>query len=290
MKETTVYLHIGRHKTGTTTIQSILSSNYDILLENGVLYPKTGREDYQKINHHGLFGDTTKIKKKDISIDIEIVRKLRLEILSSNCETVIISSEVFSRPLINFDSIRLLSEILGFKIKLIVYLRKQSTFLLSSYAERIKQGIVQKYEQPLDINLELDYLEFLNSFEEIFGADNITIFIFEDNNGSQLFKNFISEINIDLYKKCKIDSTKFNEKLCWSYLYFLGSIKNPYLKRMFSNSYVRTLLNKFFIVLFKNEAPISKEKMDEIDECYRISNSFLIEKYKVIGGTSWNIK
>lgn len=35
----TVTLHIGRHKTGTSSIQSTLAANYDLLRSRGVLYP-----------------------------------------------------------------------------------------------------------------------------------------------------------------------------------------------------------------------------------------------------------
>ncbi len=42
---TTVYLHIGIPKTGTTSIQSFLFNNRDQLLEAGILYPLTRRSE-----------------------------------------------------------------------------------------------------------------------------------------------------------------------------------------------------------------------------------------------------
>ncbi|MEH2367578.1 hypothetical protein [Nostoc sp.] len=39
---TTIYLHIGMPKTGTTCLQKALFKNRDKLLENGYLYPMSG--------------------------------------------------------------------------------------------------------------------------------------------------------------------------------------------------------------------------------------------------------
>ena len=39
---TKLILHIGGHRTGSTSIQAALSSSFDELLKNGILYPKAG--------------------------------------------------------------------------------------------------------------------------------------------------------------------------------------------------------------------------------------------------------
>ena len=39
------FLHIGLMKTGTTALQRTLAQNYDELMRDGVLYPKTARFD-----------------------------------------------------------------------------------------------------------------------------------------------------------------------------------------------------------------------------------------------------
>ncbi|EIR9775691.1 hypothetical protein LYY52_001707 [Campylobacter coli] len=37
----TAYVHIGIAKTGTTSIQDFLTQNYDLLINQGFLYPKS---------------------------------------------------------------------------------------------------------------------------------------------------------------------------------------------------------------------------------------------------------
>jgi len=44
----TVYLHIGLHKTGTSTIQFFLANNREKLAELGYLYP------FKQVAHHNL--------------------------------------------------------------------------------------------------------------------------------------------------------------------------------------------------------------------------------------------
>ena len=45
-----LYLHIGTEKTGTTTIQSFLAANRDLLKRNRILYPRAPGEQ----NHRAL--------------------------------------------------------------------------------------------------------------------------------------------------------------------------------------------------------------------------------------------
>jgi len=44
MEQINLYIHIGLHKTGTTSIQNFLTLNENILSKKGYLYPATGRK------------------------------------------------------------------------------------------------------------------------------------------------------------------------------------------------------------------------------------------------------
>ncbi|MBZ4023568.1 hypothetical protein CKO11_13985 [Rhodobacter sp. TJ_12] len=48
-----IILHIGTHKTATTTIQNVFYRNAALLARHGILYPKLGKPT----GHHGLSGD-----------------------------------------------------------------------------------------------------------------------------------------------------------------------------------------------------------------------------------------
>lgn len=49
----TVYLHIGTHRTGSTSIQRFLANGEEALADRGVIYPKTGRPDTEWSNRYG---------------------------------------------------------------------------------------------------------------------------------------------------------------------------------------------------------------------------------------------
>ena len=42
----TVILHVGPHKTGTTALQATFAGQADLLARNGVIYPRTGRDNF----------------------------------------------------------------------------------------------------------------------------------------------------------------------------------------------------------------------------------------------------
>ncbi len=49
----TVYLHIGTHRTGSTSIQRFMANAEEALAEQGIIYPKTGRPDTDWTNQYG---------------------------------------------------------------------------------------------------------------------------------------------------------------------------------------------------------------------------------------------
>jgi hypothetical protein len=99
-----LYLHLGLHKTGTTSLQYLLHDRMQVLCERGYLYPGTGRHPRAHVQHaivsramrpreevrqsaFGLAGDVnSKI----------VIRALLHEIDLSGCKNVILSSEEFA--------------------------------------------------------------------------------------------------------------------------------------------------------------------------------------------------
>lgn len=54
-----VVIHIGTHKTATTTIQDTFSQNAKLLRQHGVIYPRLSRFT----GHHGLVSDWGRLPK-----------------------------------------------------------------------------------------------------------------------------------------------------------------------------------------------------------------------------------
>ena len=73
-----IIIHIGRHKTGTTSIQHFLVLNEELLLNQyGIYYPEIGRCPLFKY-HHPLFSDWGANKKNDLPPVIVPVAELEL--------------------------------------------------------------------------------------------------------------------------------------------------------------------------------------------------------------------
>ncbi|WP_250462468.1 hypothetical protein [Microbulbifer litoralis] len=91
-----IILHIGPHKTGSTSLQSALRSNRAELEDVGVLYPVTGtgKSDARIHGQHNLAWDVGGDYR--FKSDLGSWDELRDEIHNSNCEYVFISSEAFS--------------------------------------------------------------------------------------------------------------------------------------------------------------------------------------------------
>ncbi len=154
-------LHIGTPKTGTTHIQDTLSANYSTLLDLGFLYPKAGREfENRKLQprHIGLrFAcESMDIPANGLMPSMGLSEKsareayrnkfwtdLDHEISNSvGLHTVVLSDEA----LFIFQNERMTKELLSqmrprfSEIEIVVYVRKPSDYLASSYSQGVKMG------------------------------------------------------------------------------------------------------------------------------------------------------
>ena len=91
-----IVLHIGRQKTGTTSIQRFLAANEQVLADAGILYPKTGRLEGGHSAHHELAVALNENESDGHSLQ-QLRKQLSTELLNSAAETIIFSSEAFQR-------------------------------------------------------------------------------------------------------------------------------------------------------------------------------------------------
>jgi hypothetical protein len=95
-------IHVGLHKTGTTTVQNSLYNSKEELLKLGILYPDIFNE-YPNCGHHLLPGClipnhkflNTKYKNRSLDVNYYL-NKIQDQIKSHNPKLLVISSEVFS--------------------------------------------------------------------------------------------------------------------------------------------------------------------------------------------------
>ena len=155
MAQKHLYLHIGTEKTGTTSIQTTLRENVDKLKEKGILYPYFPL--LQK-NHSGFtysfLGDEAipellkGVGAEDMLSMATINPRFILDILNkqireSDCDTVIISSEVLHSHITTKEEIAQIkkwAEEHFDHVTVICYLRKQIDMLTSGFSTQIKEG------------------------------------------------------------------------------------------------------------------------------------------------------
>lgn len=180
-------LHIGTHKTATTTIQNVLWGNRTILGKNGIEYPKLGyNTKFDITGHHGIIFDWLTLPPVyKLPMDSRRTLTALANDYGDSDVTVVLSSEEFSRfgpNKVDFAEFRDCVSAFD-RIEVICFLRTQWQLLQSTYLELSKKSVVQRTPQIaagakknghvsgvyMDFNLLLDHL-LLN-----FSEDEITL-------------------------------------------------------------------------------------------------------------------
>lgn len=172
-----IVLHIGLHKTGTTSIQASLVDSYDALLGRGILYPRAGRAG---VAHNWLAEELliTDTPISEVPSHVDIVE----EALVARPEAIIISAEgltvspdglpVTSRRPVEWAR-RLSEELQPHRIEVLAYVRPQWEYVESAYAELVKLGLTwepfDRYVERTTADDGLDYLEKFRPWRQAFG-------------------------------------------------------------------------------------------------------------------------
>jgi len=196
----TIYIHIGPHKTGTTTIQHALYSNEDRLLQAGILCPKSGRSFPSSAAIHNLGFELLSYKRK-FDPKYGTWKDLQKEIFHSDerIHKVILSSEVLS--VLDLRQIRFIKNILkNYNIKIIMYLRRQDEAIQSSWVEHVRNAgqkpIIDSFFNWLKkFNYRVgntDYLNIIKKWQQIFSKTNMILRIFDPSQfRGSLFNDFL---------------------------------------------------------------------------------------------------
>ncbi|MDZ8136260.1 MAG: hypothetical protein RM049_13290 [Nostoc sp. DedQUE04] len=203
---TTIYLHIGMPKTGTTCLQKALFNNRDKFLENGYLYPMCGikhnaKEIVNRYCHNTLAHCLMGLEDKDNTLSISIWEELKTEIDFINPKNVIISAEAFTSFEIFYqpETLAKIKDLLKeYEIKVVIYLRKQDDFLESSYCYMVKLGACSVGIKELfnEYQYIFNYYQILENWADIFGYDNMIVRLFaKSNTKNHIFADFLGVIN-----------------------------------------------------------------------------------------------
>lgn len=140
------------HKTGTTTLQNFLYKNRDLLIQHDIYVPESGRRlvpNHQDrplskgvgAGHHNLAWECNSDPR--YSKRYGGFKQLKQELLKIESNRVVISSEDFGsfpNKVKNHKFLRDFFTELGFRVKVIAFIRPQYKLFDSIYSEQIKNG------------------------------------------------------------------------------------------------------------------------------------------------------
>jgi hypothetical protein len=164
-------LHIGRHKTGTSSLQKFLDMNRAALRERGFDYADEGRG--RKIAHHELadvFARRVRAKFKELSAEEKTKVSAVVDAVRAT-PVVLLSSEAFQ----NAEPQIVAQYFLRGRTKVVCYLREQAEYVISAYQQKVHATnhwlSLEESVQPLVVN----YDAFLHSWENAFGRDALQV-------------------------------------------------------------------------------------------------------------------
>ena len=183
-----LYIHIGQHRTGTTSLQNFLASNRKVLYDKGIIYPKFLKPAsshffawYYGFGNRRL-NDIEKSQVKDI------LRSIRCDAIK-NSKDILISSEILFSGITRSKLVKIRKQFSDFDLKIICYLRRQDRYILSFYTQFLKNRKVLDMESYINKKVFRWYHSFylpgynwykkLKSYSSIFGKENLIVKPFE---------------------------------------------------------------------------------------------------------------
>lgn len=203
-----IVLHIGTHKTATSSLQLFLHENSKALKESGIVYPQL---DESKA-HHSLLLKWFDIHSKACGRQTKSANQLWAEVVNlcnTTSDTVVVSSEEFSRIGLNqCDPAEIRDLLHSHNVRIVVYLRRQDLFLESCYnqirkahlnAPEFKEFIENDFAGSYLEHLPLDYHTLIDRWSSAFGTQSMIVKIFDKSLfvNESIYEDFLSILSDD---------------------------------------------------------------------------------------------
>lgn len=169
-------LHIGRHKSGTSSLQAYLAAHPERLAAEGIVYPRAGR---QGIAHHALAGVLQqRAMREDPQRAQTTLAQFRLdlgrELAGSTARRILLSSEAFQ----NGRASDVAQAFDPAASSVVVYLREQADYVVSSYQQLVH---ARQHSGPLATYAEapaVDYDQFLAGWRAAWPASSLQVGVY----------------------------------------------------------------------------------------------------------------
>jgi hypothetical protein len=212
---TTIYLHIGMPKTGSTTLQHFFRQNYEALRERGYLYPTSGRGKY---DHHSQLRfvaagldywlyflylrwiESPDWYRREPGFD-RLRQQLFDEICESGTPSVILSSEWFTLWNMRGRDIRRLARLfVGADVRPVMYIRRQDEAIQSFYSVLLKGRLPIGFKPNL-----MKYIPFFRydsvyrCWAKVFGHNKMIVRCYDQILDKDIRLDFLSVLNLNDY-------------------------------------------------------------------------------------------
>jgi hypothetical protein len=288
-------LHIGTEKTGSTSIQHFLAKNRLPLREAGILFPRAPGLDNQRALTviaeestednvlRSMFGVRTPDDLDRFRADLR--QKLWEELAAGGCSRVVMSNEHCSSRLrhpLQVEYLRtFLSEFFD-RIRILVYIRRQDDFLVSTYSTMVKTGRTVPIEVPRTKahTRRYDHWVLLSLWAKVFGRENIICRRYDraDLVEGDVIHDFGAQIGIPKTPDFERPGVT-NESLDADALEFLR-VFNRYFNR---TGYRSKLIKTLAAISNGPLVTLPEKELADFMACFRESNEMVALEY--LGGT-----
>ncbi|MEI8148785.1 MAG: hypothetical protein WCG62_06870 [Actinomycetes bacterium] len=208
--------HVGTHKTGTTSIQTMMGAHREFFETQGVLFPYAGH--VRNGGHHNIAWELN----GDAGYDPQLgtLADLATELAATTLSSVILSSEDFEfwhlRPDL-LAQIKHVAEGAGFSVEVLLVLRPVTEYVESLYKELLKHGLSVSRRTFVETiattgaypfrerTYRFDYAEMVQGFQAAFGAEHVYVLEYE-----------VGDSNTPFFAACgKIFGTSVHHLAVW---------------------------------------------------------------------------
>jgi hypothetical protein len=220
-----LFLHIGTHRTGTTSIQWFCDANRRALAKAGIYYPSfaIGRYHSHYAHHalaHATAGDSSQMDLRDVTRFLSLVRRRM-----GRGRACLISAEPYyrhrlpaadGRPSFGRYIDRVAETFADFDVTVLVMVRRQDLFLESLYAEHV---MATDYTSTIgDFAAShhgvLDYRGRLEAWSQAFGRQRVRVLPYEPSLLDRpLERAFLEWLGIEWSEAFHIDADRRNVRL-----------------------------------------------------------------------------
>lgn len=219
----TVILHIGRFKTGSSSLQKWMSENEETMARLGIHYPRAGRLPVWPFAHHAAINALVATGR----FPEEFVEEI-----ASSALDVVISCEEFS-DLVFMDE-ALMDEVVNtfrpYRVEIVMFVRRPSAWMKSWYREMVMRGDSEKKTETFSSFLryeqsKLDDLLLISPWRDRFPDATLHIVSYEEAMlGKGVVSSFFSAIGheTDLPDVAEL---RENTSMPEEFLHFLREIR-----------------------------------------------------------------